>query len=90
MSDITKMEYPAFLKLPILMKGKDGEDKIGELRVNPMMISSYYGGYNSGDKDREITMIYVSGQSYMIDMKMSEVNEMMENIERGMSIKDHE
>ncbi len=82
-----KMEYPNFIKVKMFVKDKDDKDMLGELRINPVCISSYYEGFH-GDTDKRVTVIYVAGNRYLLDMTIEEVDEMMENIDRGMSIKE--
>lgn len=91
MSDLAKMELPNFVKTHCHASfGKDKMVKL-KLRINPMQISSYVEEHfvlTEGSVPIEATRIFVGGQPYVIDMKIEEVDEMIENIERGMSIKE--
>ena len=81
------MEYPNFIKVPMFVTGKDGKDVLGKLRINPIAVSSYFEGFH-GENDNPITVIIVGGSKYLLDMTVQEVDDMMEHIDRGMSIKE--
>jgi len=89
MTDLAKMEYANFVKVIMLTKGKDNENTFGKLRINPMSISSYFEAFDTrGEKIVPITAMCVGGSTYYLDMKIEEVDEMMDSIDRGFSIKE--
>ncbi len=91
MSDLAKMEYPNFIKTTCWVTAKDG-DKLYPLkvRISPISISSYIQDIliDSDGTKIDSTRVFVGGMSYNLRMTVEEVDEMMENIDRGMSIKE--
>lgn len=90
MSDLAKMEMPNFIKTKCIMSFKeDGSMRKIDCRINPLHITSYYYSfYNDGGDKKDATAMYIGGVYYLIDMTVSEVDEMIESIDRGMSIKE--
>lgn len=89
MSDLAKMDMPGFIKTFCTGKIDDKHIKVA-VRINPMSISSYAenGEVNIDGESTPVTLVYVGGSTYNVCMSIKEVDEMMENIERGMSIKE--
>lgn len=87
MENLAKMELPAFLMLNHISRGKnEGEYVSVRARINPVHITSYVETFNMEDK--KMVAIFVAGQTYIVDMTIEEVDAMMENIDRGVSIRE--
>ncbi len=82
-----KMELPQFVHVPIVMRKsesiEDGFIKT-KARMNPFHISSY-----SASKYGESPCVccIVGGTSYYVDMTIEEFDEMIGNIDRGLTLK---
>jgi hypothetical protein len=83
-----KMELPEFVKVHIwaTVNGKNHQLKG---RINPFHISSYCGAAIKGDDGVDIpaTRVIVGGQDYVVTMTIEEFDEMIDNIDRGLSLK---
>lgn len=89
MEDTAKIEMPNFIHTTCIMSLKEGGNAVKlPVRINPYHITSYYGAsYIDDDKEMLCTIIYCGGKSYTIDMKIEEVDEMLEDVDKSISIK---
>ena len=90
MSDLAKMELPNFIRTKaVVWYGDDDEPTIVECRINPFHISSYYENrlHHKG-KTVKITVVYCGSATYNLEMSISEIDDMMENVDRGLSMKE--
>jgi len=82
-----KMDLPAFVKIKIHAKGNDKEYLL-KARINPFHISSYWeSAIKVQNEDVPITCVIVGSERYNVDMTIEEFDEMIKNIDRGLSIK---
>lgn len=89
----TKVEMPNFLKLPAFAQGRDGRFFEVKARLNPSSIYSYTEGFMDDDgglSTKPVTIIYCAGNKFWVDMTIDEVDRMMEEIDRGLTINDRE
>ncbi len=88
-----KAELPNFLMITTIGKGKEELDYIDiKTRINPYHITSYCEGFldnYKGDSTRKVTIMYVSGVQYWVDMSIEDVDEMMRNIDRSLSFNEN-
>jgi hypothetical protein len=89
---MSKIEYPSFINVTIKMKGRnEGDAHVwGRARINPIAISSYYEAFEDegNETTARVTAIIVYGNLFVVNMTIEEVDEMMQNIERGFSINE--
>lgn len=89
MEEQAKMEYPAFIKTTCIVTVKDESDhKKIKVRINPAAVTSYVESfYKKGEDVIMCSVIYCGGTSYLVDMTIDEMDKMMEEIDRGFSVK---
>lgn len=94
MGNISTIEYAKFIKLTSIVFSKEEDKNIKvKVRISPIHITSYVESvhFNSESLEYEpCTFVYCGGVGYNIDMKISEVDEMMDNIERSMIFNESE
>lgn len=91
MPDEAKIEYPNFIKTTIIAFIEDAGSKKAislKVRINPLSITSYVEGIyrNENNEAKPCTVMYAGGTAYNLEMNIEEVDEMMQNIERGFQI----
>lgn len=92
MNDIIKASLPNFVKLTTISVGKEkGEWVETQARINPYHITSYFETFLTNYKGEDVKKcigFYVGSNPFVIDMTIDEADEMIENIDRGLSFKE--
>jgi hypothetical protein len=92
MSEFQKIDQPSYVKITAISKGIKEEDFVFfKARFNPYNVASYYETFfqkNQGQDIKKVVCFVVSGVSFCVDMTIEEADEMMENIDRSLSIKE--
>lgn len=89
MNEEQKLEYPNFIKVNSYVKTSNPDDGylLVKTRINPMSITSYFSMLLSLDGvNKDITGMHVGGSVYYIDMTIEQVDNMMDAIDRTLSI----
>lgn len=88
----SRMDKPSFLKLVTI--SSSGHDEHGvtqyikvKVCIDPLVISSYVEGVATMDGHTfDVTITYVGGVSYWIDMPFDKFDKLIRSIDRGFSI----
>lgn len=86
MGDEMVAKFAGFIKTKALAKANNAQSyQEIDIRINPMAITSYAYGQRVDTGD-EIVTIYVGGVCYSLPMTLKEVDDMMDEIERGFTL----
>lgn len=87
-----KMEYPSFIKVPIILKLRHDEFKEGNFlhtfaKISPLAISSYMPNeYEENGEKHSATSVVVAGHEYYVDMSMEKFDKIIDNTSRSIDI----
>ncbi len=87
MSEDAKMELPEFVQVYVYATVGEKNHKL-KCRINPFHVSSYTEtAIKEGDGEIPVTYVMVGSKDYLVAMTIEEFDEMMDNIDRGLSLK---
>lgn len=96
MENTTTLNQSNFIKIPAIFLKKEGNEYLKEeaewitieIRINPFYVTSYYPVFFE-EQQKPATSIYVNGVSFRIDMEVEQFDELIQNADRSMKLKEN-